>query len=104
MLGCAGKTPPPVVNLCPVDKIPVIEKPPASSLGAYKKLKPGKQEITVSKPYGVYFPGKVFAEAEWADAVRSHYSDALVEQISKHNATIDKWITETKKTTTPKGK
>ena len=86
---CAVKAP--IINTCPVDKIPVIAQPPLEALKGYQKLKPGKQEIVVPKPWGAFFPPKEFSDADLKVNVGNHYAKTLSEQIKKHNGTIDKW-------------
>jgi len=89
--GCGKKVRPVTVNTCPVDKIPELKGPDLGAIKGYRKLKPGKQEITVGKPFGALFPGQAFNQLEYDNALKNHYADALREQITKHNATLEKW-------------
>ncbi|MFA4845089.1 MAG: hypothetical protein WC654_00835 [Patescibacteria group bacterium] len=79
------------VSPCPAEVIPVIPMPDLGAIGGYKKIKPGKQEITVGKPYGVFFPGKEFDALEYRHALRSGYARHLAEQIEEHNRKMEEW-------------
>jgi len=69
----------------------VLPVPDLGDLKGYQKLRSGKQEIIVSKPFGVYFNAKTFGDAEWQNAIKNHYAKSLAEQIGKHNNRLDEW-------------
>lgn len=79
------------MNICPVDKIPKLDPVPLDPIKGAKRLKPGKQEITVAKPYGYFFGAREFGDLEWTNALKNHYAKALSEQIDRHNKTMEQW-------------